>query len=549
MSVSPVDVISVAEILRKDLQAPHKARLAMICKSQGLPADADPQHTYSHRTGSYGDYTYHYSDPLGNYWKYTNAPGDNAHHDPVKGEPMISEDQPMPHTAPEFFASTGHKRHMAVPTGSPVQQNPAYNPEDPQNLWFEKFKHPMTGQEHFTYLDKDVKENPNLYIQHNLRLVDAGMLKYRMLANKLYLSGHQRDVCIGVLLFLMDQAFFDLEELRTMTVGDLTFVGTTVILGDRKFTCDYKLYYTLTKLVANREASQPLLFQQTAQGLRPLGKYLLNSIFDRLGFRPQFLKYWHATQLYSTIVHRLVETGYQDSDLDKQALKELAAYMHTTADVTHFVDSKVRDTLTKIASEAPMLKSLVADKYGVPYVRTDLVERTPDEQAFSVWLHAAPMHDVVVEDENPEQVSDNTDVPPVNLDPVSKSTLFGVLHVAPNTTLPTTFTDAKVCVVSPTDTTAHTFLKSVQADHTSPLGIHGVITDKPAEVLQAFAKDGVTGFFATSDLTLANKVQAVFTAPLLNKSQVGLSYGHFSSFLSTESDVRILSLNSKEVHT
>ncbi len=548
MSIDAKLLSSALGALRKDLTAPHKARLAFINKSQGLPLDADPQHSYSHRMGSYGDYSYHYKDPLGNYWKYTNAPGDNTHHDPVKGDPMISEDQPMPHTAPEFFTPSGYKRHVGVPTGSTTVQNARYNPDDPANVWFEKFKHPMTGQEHYTYLDKDVKEQPELHVQHNLRLVDAGMLKYRMLANKLYLSGHQRDVCLGVLMFLMDQAFFELDELLSSTVGDLTFVGHTVILNDRKFTCDYKLYYTLTKLVAGRDPSQPLLFQQTAQGLRPLGKYLVNAIFDRLGFRPQFLKYWHATQLFSTIVHRMTETGHGDDDLGEQALKELAAYMHTSRDVSYLVDTKVRTALLQVSAASPMLKSLVPDKYGVPYVRTDLVERTPDEQAFSVWLHAAPMHDAPVEESTSEEPTNNLDVPPVNLDPVSKSatyTTFGIIVANDKSTqLPTSLVDARVLLTTHEDTVAHSFVKSVQASQAYP--VVGMFATDLLAVAKSLLADNVPVVIVTSDSQQANQAQQVFLGDMLYKAQVSLNPGHFSSFLFNPKDVRILSLNAKE---
>lgn len=527
---------------QRDQLLHHRTRLALINKAQNVPLDADPQHKYSHRTGNYGSYEYHYTDPGGNYWKYTNAPGDSAHHDPLKGTPMIDPHQAMPHTAPEYFTQDGKKRHMAVPTGADLEQNAKYDPADPQNVWYEKYKHPTSGREFYTYLDKDVRDNPTLYIQHQLRLVDAGILRYRKLVIDYYLSGQQRNVALAVLLMLVDQAYYDLGTLLEATVGDLEFIGNTVVLCGRKFIPDSKLYYTLTKLVTGRDHTQPLFFQQTMHGTQPFGTYFVQSVFKRVGLSPKFVLYWHATQMYSQIIHRLVEQEV-DGDLDKEALKELAQYLHTEEDVQYLVDRSVRKKLrdaTKLPHEV-MSKSLNSDRYGVPYVRTDLLERTEEEQAFSMWLHTQPMHEQDVVDV-PEEAAKPTQ------EELSPGLTKSVTFICPRTD--GVLFDVPLCdvlLVPATDHAAVNFGKSVLVSSQNVGALKILPTLDLATVLEFPAQNVAVAASQSNIFALQNA--ALGYNEELNKSMAKLDTGHYTTLqYLTDGMVVLKHLNVAGIH-
>lgn len=412
--------------LHSDLELTHKAHLVLINKAFGLPEDADPNHTYSHRTGTYGDYSHFYEDKAGNYWKYTNAPGDHIHHDPMRGTPMIDPNQPMPHTAPEYFTQDGKKRHAAIPPGASASLNPSYHPDDPANTWYESYTDPLTGDLKYTYLDRDVQNNPDLHIQYQLRVVDSNILKYRQYAAYSFQQPHSRDKLVGLLLFLLDQAFYSADHLLNATVGDLVFIGKTIRLLDRKFNCDDELYHFLVQLRSNRGKDEPLFITDTVHGKRPIGARFLASVLKTVGVSPRFLLYWHATQMYSEIFHRLYDIADPEiDDLDQAALTELSNYLNTDEDVRHLVDGRVRKVLSQAVEKS--IKHVNADDLGIPYVRSDLVERTPNELMFSKWLHSQPFH--------VENLPDPGEVAPEDSD-VEKSIKLTVLYPTEGGKLP-----------------------------------------------------------------------------------------------------------------
>ena len=103
--------------------------------------------------------------------------------------------------------------------------------------------------------------------------------------------------------------------------------------------------------------------------------------------------------------------------------------MNTVEDVIHLVDYKVKETLLRnyapfeeelgedlgggepeseeapeegMEEEEPVEKSLIrvaSDDFGIATVWSDLTSRRPDEQEFSVWLHATPLHDISEEEQ------------------------------------------------------------------------------------------------------------------------------------------------------
>lgn len=375
--------------------------LMEIHKALGLPDDVDPTHTYTFRSGEYGTfYQYWYADKAGNYWKYTNAPEDHEDHDPYAGEPLLDPEQPLPHTDPQFFTPEGYKRHLGVPPEVETEPNEAYKPNSPRDVWFEKYTSPA-GEVRYVYLDKDVKENLDLYVQHQLRVSDASLNKYRKFAANLFLSAHPRDKLLSAVLMLVDQAYYQVEELVTATVADVDFIDRTVNLLGRKFICDDDLYDFFTSITAGRSTEEPLFQLEGIHGKQPMGLKAVYATFAYLKVSPKFLLYWHATHMFSRIVSHMALQGVPADQVEDKAYGELARVFTTNDDIRYMVDYRVKDALLENyqADFGKSLKTEKADDYGVATIFSDLVERRGDEMEFSSWLHLHPMHDLTPEEE------------------------------------------------------------------------------------------------------------------------------------------------------
>lgn len=377
-----------------------------IHKSQfGLPESIDPSHKYVYREGHYGFYTYWYADQAGNYWLYSNAPEESLDYDSVGGSAMMMPHQPMPHSAPQFFTPEGYKRNIGIPDGVESVKNDNYDPTSAQNIWFEMYTD-KKGNSRYVYVDADVRENLDLWVQSQLRITDAGIPAYRRLAVRWFRSDNLKDKVLGAILMLADQGFYDVDELIFATVGDVEFIDQNVKLLGRKFVCDPPFLEFFTDIVADRDPSDPLFAMKTMHGKEPLGRYYINSIFASLKVRPEYLKYWQASHIFSRIVHRMLMQNVPYDEVEDLAYNELARVFSTAEDVRFLVDVKVRDTLlgnyqTKEDDDDPeaqeVAKSLArvtTDDFGVATIWSDLSSRRKDETAFSTWLHSEPLHDM-----------------------------------------------------------------------------------------------------------------------------------------------------------
>lgn len=366
-----------------------------------MPDLIDPDHDYVFKTGEYGIYDYWYRDRSGNYWRYTNAPEDHKDYDPNAGIALLDKDQPMPHTAPQFFTDSGRRRASAVPNDSDAIVNASYNPVDPKNVWFETYTGP-DGAQRFVYLDSDVRENLDLWVQYQLRVTDAGITRYRQFAVNLFNAVHPKDKIVGAILMLCDQGLYDLEDLADALVEDLEFVDETVKLLGRKFVCDPVFYDFMTSIKAHREPSDPLFVVDTVHGRQSFGYHYLYAVFKHLRVSPRYLLYWRASQMFARIMTRLALVTEPDpAEIEGLALSELQRVFGTRDNIKHMVDHKVREQLLNNYG-APIEKSLIrqeSDDYGVPTIWSDLMQRRQDEMQFSIWLHAEPMHDISPEEE------------------------------------------------------------------------------------------------------------------------------------------------------
>jgi hypothetical protein len=408
-----------------------------VKKAVGLPETIDPNHEYVYKSGEYGLYSYWYKDMMGNYWKYTNAPKEHKDYDKYGGEALMDPQQPMPHTAPEYFTPSGSKRHMAVPDGMETAENPSYDPTDAKNIWFEMFTN-KDGENRYVYLDSDIKENLDLWVQHQLRVVDVGILNLRQYANSLFNGKHPKDRITGAILILLDQGLFTAEELVEAQVGDVEFVDQTVSLLGRKFVPDIPFYDFITSLTLEREDEDPLFEYDTVHGRQPPGLRYIYSVCASVFVSPHFLLYWHASHMFSRILNRLAIQRVPAKEAEGRAYAELANILTTEADVVHLVDVRVKDLLLDnyeanlegdledaappgmseeqptpevepppsdegaAAPEGEVAKSLARaqdDKFGVLTIFSDLAEQRGDEAQFSAWLHAEPLHEVTPEEQ------------------------------------------------------------------------------------------------------------------------------------------------------
>lgn len=366
-----------------------------------MPDLIDPNHTYVFNTGSYGVKDYWYVDLSGNYWRYTNAPEDHPDYDPHAGVPLLARNQPMPSTAPSFFTPEGRKRHVAVPPGIQPDQNPQYNPLDPKNVWYEVFV--SDDQTRYVYLDADVRENLDLWVQYQLRVTDASLSRLRTFAYQLFQKQHPKDRLVSGIIMLMDQGLYEMEELLNATVGDVEFIDETVKLLGRKFLCDHSFLDFMTSLVGDRDKEAPLFQLDTVHGKNKIGLNHMHSIFHNLGISPSYLLVWHASHTFSRIVNRLAFEKIPPDEIEGKAFSELQRIFVTRQDVQFLVDYKVRKTLLEnyknVVGKALNLSRLSTDEFGTLMIFSDLAGRQDDEMEFSEWLHAEPMHDITPAEE------------------------------------------------------------------------------------------------------------------------------------------------------
>lgn len=365
----------------------------------GLPESVDPNHKYIYRTGEFGLYQYWYQDRFENYWLYTNAPVDSDEYDQHGGEAMIDPDQPMPHTAPEHFTGDGQKRNVAIPAEANLQENGSYNARDLRNIWKEVYQAP-DGHPRYVYLDKDIRENPDLWVQNQMRVVDAVVPKYRQFANNLFNASHPKDKIFGVILMLVDQGCYSVEELLSAEVSDLEFIDQTIVLLGRKFICDLPLYDLMTSLKGGREDSDPLFVLTTVYGKKQIGLNHMASFFAGMRVSPVFLMYWNASQMYSRIVHRLAAEEVPAEEMKERAMQEVSLAMNLGEEADCMVDIRLQDIIEQnYESLGKSFSRLRSDPLGVFVVLSDLTSRKPDELQFSKWIHTEPMHQVTPEEE------------------------------------------------------------------------------------------------------------------------------------------------------
>jgi hypothetical protein len=258
------------------------------------------------------------------------------------------------------------------------------------------------GEVRYVYLDSDVRENVDLWVQYQLRITDANIPNLRTFALDKFASEQPRDKVVGAIIMLMDQGLYELEELLNAAVSDLEVIDNTVKLLGRKFICDPDFLDFLTSLGGLRESSSPLFVVSSVQGEGKLGTKHLASIFKFLKVSPAYLLSWHASHIYSRAVNRRAFEDTPEEEVDGLALSEVKRAFGTLKDMQYLIDSKLRSVLME-AYKGPVTKSIVprvdSDEFSTLTVFSDLQGRRAEEIEFSTWLHAQPMHDISPEEQ------------------------------------------------------------------------------------------------------------------------------------------------------
>lgn len=365
-----------------------------------LPDLVDPEHTYIFKTGEFGLYDYWYVDRASNYWRYSNAPEDSEYYDENLGVPVMAKDQPMPAENPQFFTFEGKKRHMAVPSDLLPEANESYSPISSRDIWYEVYE--RDGERRYIYLDSDIRENLDLWVQYQLRITDANIPSLRKFAVSKFNKPHIKDRVVAAVIMLMDQGLYELEELLNATVSDLEFIDNTAKLLGRKFVTDPAFQDFLTSLLAGRDPSAPLFMVPSVEGEGQLGVRYMASVLKYLKVSAAYMLSWNASYIYSKVINRLSFESVDPDKIDGHALSELKRTFGTQKDLQALIDTKLRTTLLENYTEG-FNKSIVprvdADEYGTLAVFSDLIGRRDDEIDFSTWLHAMPFHDLTPEEE------------------------------------------------------------------------------------------------------------------------------------------------------
>lgn len=371
---------------------------------------------YSHREGSEDHPIFYFKDSIGNLKRYSNAPEGHKDYSKLMPPPLVHYTEPTMESNPEFFTQSGLKLTRAPFPNSQIQWNPNYHETDPENLWVGRWVNPVNGQHEFTYLEKDIINQPKLKINRQNAITDARLPLFRKYINELFHSVLVKDHVTGLALMLMDQGRMKPSEIASLAPSDLEVSGDLIRLGDRVIHADAKVQTALTSLML-RSAEGPLfdIPKQGAEGnmdpayIRRIGPHYLINICNEFGIAPAALQTYQATQIYSQEIQKLLTVDNATLLVaHKFALLEVAQKMGYNLDVEPNVEQVleiIQNTLVDaIVFEAIMenatnlnidqgVTQLARTSYtAVPYVNSDLLERTSSEQEFSDWLHNYPVH-------------------------------------------------------------------------------------------------------------------------------------------------------------
>lgn len=398
--------------------------MADVQKAQSNPAvpltrdkKADPSHQYSGMEGDKDHPKFYWQDQQGNRVRYTNAPKNHPDYEGRFGDAQIHPSEPSFDTAAPYFDPNGRKLTRATPDGAQVEWNRSYHPNDPRNLWAGRWVNPVTGEHEHTYFDGDMRNIPRLAVHQANMLADARLPILRQRIRQMYSSSMLKDRIVACALALVDQGHFRAEELCSLSPADVEEMAGIFRLGNRFIYADPKLRSVLGMLTRGRTPNEPLFAIPRVERdgdvdpslIRRIGPHYIRALLDEFGVSLDALHTYHASQLFSIEVQRL---------LVEESAPWVSAIEYATWSVAQQLGHNLReepDLETALPAVREMLIDPVmievlqrnAERLGlldlppvlVPLpapaimsVSMDLTQLTADEQEFSKWLHAYPFH-------------------------------------------------------------------------------------------------------------------------------------------------------------
>lgn len=355
----------------------------------------DPNHKFSYVGNEFGPIKlFWYQDRAENYWLYSNAPEGHPDHDLILGEPFFNSEQPTPSVTPEFFSPEGFKMNVSCPPEAQFTFNEAYNPKDRLNSWYGMYTS-GEGQASYVYLDKDVRENLYLFVQQQIRLIDANLPKFRKFYAALFSSENKHDKIIGSCLLLMEQGFFSIEDITGLKVKDLDVKSDYIVLAGKRLSCDTAFFDFIVELTQGRDMEAYLFEEPTFFGeATPVTSYLLYSICAYLNVSPKFLPYSKASITFSQIVHKNLETGVSGESVEAMSDMELANNLFTSFKVSFYVNPQLRKTLLDKYQKGitKSFGNVKGDNTGLLHIDSTMYQMNSQELEYSQWLHSMPLH-------------------------------------------------------------------------------------------------------------------------------------------------------------
>jgi len=372
--------------------------------------------TYSHKEGNDMYPRYVYKDEAGNVSTRGNAPQGHADYNSAFGD--AADDAMSPENAPQFYSQDGRKLSRAPYTGADVQWNRNYHRNDPENLWAARWVNPVTGDHEYSYIDSDLRGNPQFQINRQNSLTDNRLPHFRQYVAALFKSNHQKDKIVAVALALLDQGRFRVRELMALKVGDVKLTREILTIGKRKVYGGPNLVQQLGAMISNRDPGEPLFMvapvsmdgDMDYSNMRRIGPHFIVNLLEEVGVSAESLQTYHASQTYSVEIQRvfgshnanydaahhfaLLEVASEmGHDLGRVEDFESAIYAIESAAVDPIVVQSIKQSCEKMGIGTggdTSLSRFVHD--SVPQVSMVLTGRNEDEEEFSRWLRTVPVH-------------------------------------------------------------------------------------------------------------------------------------------------------------
>jgi hypothetical protein len=302
---------------------------------------------------------------------------------------------------PNFFTPGGKKLSRAIPEDREVSWNSKHDPKNPERMWIAKWFDDERAEDSFTYLLDDLEAEPKYKQIVQITNVASQIEEFRELYTNYIASESEKDRVTGLVLALLDQGYFDLETLLSLTVDDVQIHTSVITLGKRTIYPTNGIYDIILSLLDSAEPEQPFF---VISGY-PVGPSYINSILDAFGLAYTDLKYYQINKLFLFRLAKAIEEGLSFDDAVIQSVKNVSAVMGygkkiekdalfafmtslLSEVIIKYLDEIVEDLGVEIEAEGKEISS----KHFIPLVDGALSQETDDEKEFHKFLYDIQLH-------------------------------------------------------------------------------------------------------------------------------------------------------------